>query len=183
MTRNEPEQVKLRRDQNTLIIVGTGTIVFGLWSFVKAFGVIFSRRTQIVSEIIEDGMQNNYDFSDVPEGMIIKIMLLFVGIALAADMVARLYVGLSAIAAGRGKRKSILYIIITAIMILFSLMTLISVQYSSVEADHISLNGVGQEGSLSAIIIELTSIIMMTEMLAAAIRVRKLTRQGRRGKE
>ena len=145
MTRNEPEQVKLRRDQNTLRIVGTGTIVFGVWSFVKAFGVIFSRRAQIVSEIIEDGIQNNYDFSDVPEGLIIKMVLLFVGIGLAADMVARLYVGLSAIAAGRGKHKSILYIVITAIMILFSLMTLISVPDSSVEANYISLNGIGQE--------------------------------------
>ena len=183
MTKNEPEQVKLRRDQNTLRIVGTGTIVFGVWSFVKAFGVIFSRRTQIVAEIIEDGIQNNYDFSDVPEGLIIKMVLLFVGIGLAADMVARLYVGLSAIAAGRGKHKSILYIVITAIMILFSLMTLISVPDSSVEADYISLNGVGQEGTLSAIIIELTSTIMMTEMLVAAIRVRKLTRQSQHGKE
>ena len=68
-------------------------------------------------------------------------------------------------------------------MILFSLMTLISVPDSSVEANYISLNGVGQEGTLSAIIIELTSTIMMTEMLVAAIRVRKLTRQSQHGKE
>ena len=33
--KKEPREITLRRNQDTLVIVGTGVIIFGIWSLLK----------------------------------------------------------------------------------------------------------------------------------------------------
>ena len=54
--RNSATEIELRRRQNTLIIVGAGTILFGVWSIVKTVGVFIfdkTRRMAVLKGMIE----------------------------------------------------------------------------------------------------------------------------------
>lgn len=55
-TRNSATEIELRRRRNTLIIVGAGTIIFGVWSIVKTVGVFIfdkTRRMAVLKGMIE----------------------------------------------------------------------------------------------------------------------------------
>ena len=74
MTDNNPEQIRLRRDQNTLRIVGTGTIAFGIWSLVKFFGVLLVKRQEILTEIYEEMYDNNPEMAEMYKPLIFKVL-------------------------------------------------------------------------------------------------------------
>lgn len=46
---NDIDHIMMRRSQNTLIVVGTGTILFSVWTVVKTLGSLFMRREEAVA--------------------------------------------------------------------------------------------------------------------------------------
>ena len=90
-------------------------------------------------------------------------MLLFVGI--------RTQIGLAAISEGRGRRRRKGYLILAAIIIIVSVLEVISnIILSNPEASYGALSA---DTSLSSSVIELTSMVMLTEMIVSAVRLRK----------
>ena len=173
MTKNDPQQIKLRRNQNTLIIVGTGTIAFGVWSFVKTLGMTLITRPDNISGYMSAMQSGGVEITDMSETAMFWTTVVISGILLIIDVSARLFVGFSAISVGRGKRHSRWYIVIALLMILGSVISVLMILYN---------NSAVSNNTFSGVIIELTSTIMLIEMLAASVRVRKLNGQSKRCK-
>jgi len=174
---NEPEQIKIRESQNTLIVVGSGTILFSIWSAVKMLGMLFVLRKETVAALLDitgpiEGISDRAVFW-ITAVVVILIMAVILGF--------RVYVGLSAIAVGRGKRRSWLFILIALIMILSSF-TYFSNGLLTAEAPR-QLGAFTRDQTISKLIIELTSVIMLTQMVISALRIRKLTGAKKTAKE
>ena len=165
---NEPEQKEIRKSQNTLIVVGTGTILFGIWTAVKFLGLFIMLREETVAALKDkigtvEGLSDRFIF-----WTIIGVSIIVTLFALAV----RTYVGLSAISEGRGKRPKNIYLVFAIIMIINAVWTFCN-SFFTVQAPE-QLGALTRDQSISALIIEATSIIMMTQMVVSAFKIRKL---------
>ena len=162
MENNSELQISLRRNQNTLIVIGTGVIVFGVWSILKA--------------ALSAGLQMEGMFADadpsLDRGLLLAAFWISFAVILSADLGLRLYVGLSAVKEGHGAKRRAGYIVLALLMALFS-----------AAAFAISIYALGREAADSAgslvvsVVVELTSGICLVEMALSAIRVRRLRRK------
>ena len=48
---NDADHILIRRSQNILIVVGTGTILFSIWTAVKFLGTLFLLRDETVAAV------------------------------------------------------------------------------------------------------------------------------------
>ena len=182
MIRNEQDQINLRRNQNTLIITGTGMIVFMLWSMVKAFWLLFIRRERVLTELFQIFDEGGFDHSQFSDDTIFLVILVLVALVLALDLLIKLFVGLSAISEGKGKKRGRIYVVLIWILIVVGVCRMIVGRGDDEAAS--SLNGVlSYDGSIPSMIIELTSLIMMIQMGVDSIKVKMLNRQSLRKKE
>lgn len=176
-TKNSAIEIELRKRQNTLIIAGAGTIIFGVWSIVKTLGLFYfdrARRMAVLKGMIEAGGETWEDRYYLLAVVLTVIILMW-------DLAFRAFIGWAAISEGMGKRRSILYIIVACLMLLGSAGTItgLSSEYVRflVQLTSETPEATTQDPSLSAVIIEITSLIMLVEMIHASIRVRKLTKE------
>ena len=170
---NEQVQIQIRKDQNTLIVVGTGTIIFGLWTMAKMLGMVFILRKETIAALKE-----NYEgVAEIPDNFVFWGILVMTFIIMAVILAVRTYVGMSAISEGRGKRKGILYLLFAMIMVAASIYYLVA-GISTVDAPE-QMGAFTRDQSISALIIEATSMVMTIEMIVSALRIRKLTRTER----
>ena len=91
---NEPNQIEIRKSQNTLIVVGTGIIIFSIWTAVKMLGLLFLLRNETV-ETLREKMGPIEGLSDK------SLFWMLVGISVIVIALlsgVRMYIGLSAIA-------------------------------------------------------------------------------------
>ncbi len=176
-TRNSATEIELRRRQNTLIIVGAGTILFGVWSIVKTVGLFYfdkARRMAVLKGMIEAN-------GAVWEDRYYTFAVILAVVVLAWDLLFRSFIGWAAISEGMGKHRSVLYIVIACLMLWTSIWTItgLSTEYVKylTQLNSLTSETPGKDPSLSAVIIEITSFIMLVEMVHASIRIRKLNRE------
>ena len=175
---NEPEQIRLRKAQNTLMVVGSGTILFSLWSLFRMAASFFMLRNETMAALRE---WIHMDDIELEEDMVLAVLIIVIAALSVALIAIRAYVGLSAIAEGRGRKKSRLYLVLAFFMIVSSV---ISVKDIFFPPNNVMLTGAfAQDNSLSTIIIELTSSVMLLEMIVSAFTVRKLRRSGKHDKK
>ena len=48
---NDIDHILIRRSQNTLIVVGTGTILFSVWTVVKTLGTLILLKDEAVAVV------------------------------------------------------------------------------------------------------------------------------------
>ena len=163
MGNNDDLQIRLRKNQNTLVAVGWGVIVFGIWSVIKGV-LVTAFNTETLAEVSEQG---------TPAVLMFWAIL---AVFLAIDLWLRLYVGLSAINEGKGKKKRWGYIILALFMALFGFALLVVT---------VVLIGRNEEESMMraivSIVVDLTSGITFVEMAVSAIKVKRLERMLARG--
>ena len=164
---NDDDHILIRRSQNILIVVGTGTILFSVWTALKILGTLFLLRDETVAAARKFVDENGIVVSDtiifrVLLAATIVCMLLFVGI--------RTRIGLSAILEGRGRRRRKGYLILAVIMIIFDLLVVIASTTGLMPKE--SLGAFTVNTSLSSFVIELTSTVMLIEMVIFAVRLR-----------
>ena len=154
------EAEKRRREIN-LITIGTGVILFGLWTVIKI------ALSNILIGIKIDGVM-----SDDLILLINIVLWVFVGI----DFLARCYIGFSARAEGKGKHKSIIYLILTGLMIA-SYSAMIPLEFSA-----IFTSGEDMLNMIITIGIDITSIAFMIELMINSIGLRRIKKlQGEKG--
>lgn len=174
---NTPEAIELRRRQNVLTVVGAGTIIFGVWTLLKSVGVLLlakDRYLPILKEMIESG-------GEAWEDWYYLLLILMTVVSFSVELMFRLFVGWAAISEGSGRRRSIAYIIVAFIMLWSGIWTIsgLASDYGQ-ELAHMASGGSADpdnKASLSAIIIEITSFIMLAEIVYSSIRVRRLTKR------
>ncbi|MBO5572958.1 MAG: hypothetical protein J5947_01790 [Clostridium sp.] len=160
-------QLELRRQQNNLVILGGGVIAFSLWGLLKMLLILITANTQ-----------KNYILQDVGEGMAEKIafyVLFFIFIF--ADLLFRIYIGRSAIAEGRGKRKGTLYLLFAILLFVFY-MAGIGLNMFIKLAEYESL-----EDRIVQTVIEITSAVIYLELFISALRTRAIQRKMALAKE
>lgn len=174
---NEPEQIEIRRSKDTLIVVGAGTVIFGIWTLVKMLSLLIIFRKETVEAVLDitgplEGVSDRFTFW--------AFTLIFT-IMMAAVLSVRTYVGLSAIAEGRGKKRRKLYIFLASLMVIFSAYTFCS-SFFTLDAPE-QFGPLTRNQSISALIIDATSMIMLVQMIVSALKIRKLTGTERNAKD
>jgi ABC-type thiamin/hydroxymethylpyrimidine transport system permease subunit len=107
--------------------------------------------------------------------------VLFLLLVMLIDLGARAYAGLSAISEGRGKSHRRFYLVIAALLMIGSFTSGISSILMNETPQ--GMGAFTKDISLSAIIIDFTSALMLAELLAASVRIRKLSRLGKHDKK
>ena len=151
---------KLRRSQVTLVTLGTGVILFGVWSVVKS---LLYFRTNLFADL---------DTQVEPE--LLPYMLatvVIVALFVLADLGIRLKIGRRARAEGMGRRQKNGYLILAALIVLVNITgDLLGVYY-------IAKNGVPEQSGLDyvvSVLVDLSSTVLLAELIITALRVRKL---------
>ena len=178
---NSAEQRRIRRSQSTLVIVGTGIMMFGIWTALKAYGLALLNSTKMIEET-RSYMPEGSD--TVSNGLAFAVILVIVTIYVLFELGIRAYIGLSAIAEGRGKRSGKMYIVLSFILIFIGTLAVVMDAfgvYSSVTGTGSGTDGTTASNQLTALIIDLTSLVMMIEMVVSAFRVKKYKKQQRTG--
>ena len=169
---------ELRRNQNVLVCVGTGVIMFGFWSVIKGIMTIFLQR-DLLLETIETSKQSlspeELEFFDP----VFTVVCIVIGIIVAIVMLIRIYVGLSARkeGMGRAKRTKKAYLVFAVILAVIPAFYLVF-EFSE---------GVKSLGSfldqIVPIIIDITSLVMTIQLLVAGAKVRSLKRRLKEAEE
>ena len=151
---------KLRRSQVTLVTLGTGVILFGVWSVVKS---LLYYRTNLFADL---------DTQVEPE--LLPYMLatvVIVALFVLADLGIRLKIGRRARAEGMGRRQKNGYLILAALIVLVNIIgDLLGVCY-------IVKNGVPEQSGLDyvvSVLVDLSSTVLLAELIITVLRVRKL---------
>lgn len=160
LSKSQPTPESLvRRDRDTLYVIGTGILALGAWALVK-YVMMYLRYSEQLMEAIGKGGE---------DGAVVSAILgIIIGFALF-ELVLHLIVGLSARAEGQGKRKGFLYL---ACAVLLALLV-----FAYVCLDVFGLVTVGEIGDKIDIVIEgvidFTSFVMLAGLIAATVRLRK----------
>lgn len=172
MIDNSLEQLTIRRSQDTLRIVGAGTVLFSLWTVAKYIGLILFRKEEVMGFISGslDGM---------PDLLVMSVFVVFFGVFLLIGLSFQLFVGISAFREGQGKHSYFIYIPMACIMVFSSVGVILYalkvwVLGAPESTDTLQLS---DRTSFSTVIIEITSMIMMIQMIVSAHRVRKYRRK------
>ena len=151
---------ELRRKQVTLVTLGTGVILFGVWSVVKS---LLYFRTNLFADL---------DTQAEPE--LLPYMLatvVIVALFVFADLGIRLKIGRRARAEGMGRRQKNGYLVLAALIVLVNITgDLLGVYY-------IVKNGVPEQSGpdyIVSVLVDLSSTVLLAELIITALRVRKL---------
>ena len=158
--RREAERL-LRKNQNTLVIVGKGVIAFGVWSAVK---VVLS------AMLMEDFQQTLKATTDTGEPVPPLAVYATLTVMLLLLLGFRVLIGRSAIAEGRGRKSRWLYLVLAGLLALIDLAALVG-SFVWIKDSYKSVTDL-----VVTVVVELTSIVTRAELVLSAIRVKRLTR-------
>lgn len=146
---------QMRRLQDTLIVAGAGVVAFSLWSMVK---------TAMFLALTDDAQLLELLGLDIPT---VNILYITAGVIVVIDLAIRTYVGLSARAEGRGKRKSPVYLIVAAICAVLNAYSAIAIVLGSSVT-------VSVLDAVISIAIEATSLLALILVIYCSVRLRAL---------
>ena len=155
-TKEQEDQILLRKHRDTLYISGNGIMIFGAWSLIQSFFYATILKQELKDMV---GLDSTY-----PESLISIVMFVLVAI----ELMFRLYIGFSARAVSKGKNKSLAYIIVCILVTLYYVSILI-----------VNISDPTRYGILRYIItilLDLTSLYIHVEVVYSGIIVRKILR-------
>ena len=150
-------EAKNRRTEDNLFVLGTSVMAFGLWNLIK-FTVYFFVNAEDIKQVAGE---KYFMFA-----VIITWTIFFISFLL------RCFIGFSARAEGKGKRKNVFYLVLTGIIIFVNLTLIIfETVYFSTQLEYIFT-------MIVTLIIDITSFMLLLELMINSIRVRKLRKDG-----
>ena len=153
--------VKIRRLESNLTTIGTGILAFGFWGFLKF----------ILSYLFLGAQSVGIDGDEY-----ITVIAIFVWAVAILIPLVYLWIGMSARAEGRGKRKSALYLFMVGWIIFVSTIAILMELYSlSKLKDWFEI--------IVTLIIDLTRYVFLIELMVYSISLRKLRKEQSRGEE
>ncbi len=140
-----------------LITTGTGLMFFGLWTFIKFF-----------LTIVFLGVE--YDDNTSDEVKLIATIITIIAVAIVSALFC--YVGLSARAEGKGKKKSVVYLIVNGFLLFFHILIIILEAAALLFGENILT-------IIITMIIDATAAVLMLEVMINSIKLRKIRRHKR----
>ena len=153
------DQAKTRRLQDTLTIAGSAVIAFSVWSIAKiGLFLAFVDENALRWLLGQIGIDN--------ESLAFTVYVSQALIALI-DLGVRAYVGLSARAEGRGKKRSAFYLVVAAIIAILNASSLYAVAWgAAVDPSPLSM--------VVSITIEATAIAALVLVVFSSIGLRRM---------
>ena len=157
---NDRKSINFRRNSNTLVIFGTGVMIYGVWTAAKILTYI--------------GLGNNiFDFVDISDlnQVEYKILLIVLFLYLSGDMAVRVVIGMAA--RFEGKKPDRRFPRIGIVFMVWEL--LVGVFSSFFTAEYtIALWSIDTfEDNMTSLFMELTSLVMLIEVFIATLSVRR----------
>ena len=143
---------KIRRLEVNLVTMGTGVAVFGLWTIIRCALTLFVFDDQI------EGL--------VPAEMKLAVYIV-VGVIVAVISLIQIYVGFSARGEGKGKHKSVVYLVFAGIGLFIDIVVSVP-QIPALFTENDWVTGA------ATLIVEFTSIVCTLIMMTSGIRLRKI---------
>ena len=164
-------QTELIKHRHTLAVVGMGAIAFGIWSLIKS--ILYFVLVEPLSDIINENLDSIID-SNFEALAALALSILIVGLFVLIDMLFRWKVGRRAMAISRGdKDPGVGFFILSAILLLMDLSELVLGVSSIVGAISSDEDMIDR---ISTLLVDFTSVVMLAEMIFAAVMIRKLTK-------
>lgn len=148
----------IRRNESLLIYSGMATIVFGFWNIAKVFMLRFMDPKKMIKFMNIDMEIDETLLLNIGFGVVLFFLILGMGI--------RLFVGLRAIEEGRGKKRSISYIVLAVIQVCAGLYSAMSNLLNYHE-------WIDYTEQFTTVILEITSCFAYFGIIIAAIRLRR----------
>lgn len=166
----------LRRYENTLVILGTGVIMYGLWSVAKTVFLLLQEarnlRASGALSLAGAQLQGGPEMARLVTVSGWVVFWVIAVVMIGIDIALRLYVGLSARAEGFGtKKRGSGYLVVAGLMAVLSFATAV---YTIL---HIPSGLNDLENNIVTMIVEVTSVIILVEMIRAAWKVKKLRKE------
>ena len=164
-------QTELIKHRHTLAVVGLGAIAFGIWSLIKS--ILYFVLVEPIIKTISSNYDNLSD-SKIEAWVLIAITLSLVVLFVLIDMLLRWKVGRKAMAVSRGEREpGVGFFILSTILLLMDLSELIM---GALSIAGIIPSDEDITDQISTLLVDFTSVVMLIEMIYAAVMIRKLTK-------
>ena len=160
---NSEERIQSRRYKNNMIYSGMGFIVFGAWTAVRSF-MVLTMNPDVYIYVTEN--MNRELISEFQIKLVIGLVYTLFIISL---LLVHVYIGMSAIKYGKGKKKSKFFLVFTVLAALFMIVS-ITDYFEPAIADRPDTGDTG----LAAFFVDMTMLFMLVDMLYSAFRLRKL---------
>lgn len=160
-------QVELRKLQNNLVVTGSGLIIFGLWSMIKAL-MMFLFLEEFIRLILDSVAKEKSSVFAVYIVLSVLMILIFL---------IYLYTGLCARSDGFGKKNRYVYI---GIAILLAVLQVISIVSSFI---NISSGEYAILEIIVTLIVDVSLLYLLLDMIISAFRVKIIRKRSRSGKE
>ena len=181
---NSPDRIRLRKHQNTLVVVGVGVIAMGIEYIFELLGLMLFDREYVVNFFRE---MNPEFFADFSDGFMIMLFAIFALIVLFLTVSVRVFVGVNAIKEGKGGKPRFLYLVFTAILIastfesiMYGLEFLKDAENNSARLDllfNTAADSTNGAASISTLLIYVISFVLLTELVYASIMSKILRRK------
>lgn len=148
--------MNIRQCRSNLYFSGLGVIAFGAWSVIKLIMFLILKPSAIFDSA-DEIMSNRTLF---------VFVMIFLFIVVAIDLAIRLYVGISSIKAGGGKKKGPAYIVFAILLIISSL---VSIVFMILFPDSSSVTDL-----IASFLVECTSLFALCDLSVSAIWLRRL---------
>lgn len=153
---NDSGSVRFRRNSKTLVILGTGVMVFGFWSIIKIAAYLFLGIPLIDPEELEE-----------TDELFLIIFYAILAVVLLGDVIVRLIVGLCLRSEGLGKKVKAGYLVLNVWLILFGILSL----WFEIE-DLLMMEDTFVDDYIT-LFMELSSFVILIESFIAAVSVRR----------
>ena len=169
--KNSPDHIKLRRYSDRLAMSGWGVMVLGLWEAIRALMGVYLNRKLLFDFLYE----NITEVASEARELTIVFVIIILYIVYCFALLMHLYIGVSAMAEGRDKKRRNLYLFFAAAIVFLSLLsfkTFLSgkeVQRSQMEMD--------VDTVFATALLDTAMCLTCIEMLYCAIRSRLLQRK------
>lgn len=146
-------EVQKRKLEVNLSTLGTGVILFGLWTFIK----------YALSYVL---FGTEFDEAVTAEKLLILNIITWGFVVIA--LLIQCYIGFSARAEGKGKHKGIFYLILTAIELLLSAIS-VAIEIAVLFTYHSEIFSL-----IVTLVIDVTSMVFLAEVLIYSVKLRRL---------
>ncbi len=147
---------KIRKLENNLVTVGSGVVIFSLWSLLRMI---------VYFIVLGDTLLVNLTPLEI------LFVMTFIWGVIIIDCVIRCFIGLSARSEGYGNKKRLVYVVLACIV--FVNYTLLF----AMEIVFIVLDSFDLVTLVVTIVIDLTSNLFVLDMIVSSIRLRRLRKQ------
>lgn len=152
---------KTRRLENNLVTLGTGIIAFGLWAFIKLLLTVM--------------FLGSAYFADSPEEQRLAVVIATWVVAVLT-LLMYVWIGLSARAEGKGKRKKPVYLFVVGMISVYGfVMILIEVYFIITEFNRIT----DPLTLFISTVIDVTRMIFLIELIYSSVSLRRIRKQAR----